>query len=109
MPGLAAMSRAVATLNQNRTSLITELQGIKGVGRIIGGNNANFVLAQIVDEEGNPSNKRAGEVYKTMAETRGVVVRFRGSERGCEGCLRVTVGTEDECRMAVKQLTELLQ
>ncbi|WWD15927.1 histidinol-phosphate transaminase [Kwoniella shandongensis] len=106
--GLATMSRAVATLNINRKALIEELKNTKGVGRILGGNNANFVLAEILDSEGKPSNQKAVEVYKTMAESKGVVVRFRGSERGCEGCLRVTVGTEEECKEAVKQLAALL-
>ena len=108
-PGLAAMSGAVEILNANRTKLISTLTAIKGVGRILGGNHANFVLCEIIDADGRPSNKRALEVYKTMAESRGVVVRFRGSERGCEGCLRITVGTEEECMIAARQLEELLR
>jgi histidinol-phosphate aminotransferase len=44
-----------------------------------------------------------------MAENRGVVVRYRGGEIGCEGCLRVTVGTEEECETVLKQLGDLLQ
>ncbi|KAK8869800.1 histidinol-phosphate transaminase [Kwoniella newhampshirensis] len=106
--GLATMSRSVATLNLNRKALIEGLKDTKGVGRILGGNHANFVLAEILDSEGKPSNQKAVEVYKTMAESKGVVVRFRGSERGCEGCLRITVGTEEECKEAVKQLAALL-
>ncbi|WVQ70058.1 hypothetical protein V866_008313 [Kwoniella sp. B9012] len=92
-----------------RKALVNALSEIKGVGRILGGNHANFVLCEILDEDGKPSNKKAVEVYKTMAESRGVVVRFRGSERGCEGCLRVTVGTEEECRKAAQQIAALLE
>lgn len=102
------MANAVATLNANRKKLIEGLEAIPGVGRILGGNNANFVLAQVIDAEGKPSNPRALDAYKTMAEHRGVVVRYRGSEKGCEGCLRVTVGTESEVETALKQLGELL-
>ena len=76
---------------------------------MLGGNQANFILVQILDEQGRPSSARALEVYKTMADTRGVVVRFRGGETGCEGCLRITVGTEEECQIAAKQLGELLR
>jgi histidinol-phosphate aminotransferase len=108
-PGVVTMAKVVATLNQNRKSLIQALSGVKGIGKIIGGNHANFVLAQVIDADGAPSNKRAGEVYKIMAESRGVVVRYRGSEPGCEGCLRVTVGTEEECKIAVDQLRDLLE
>lgn len=103
------MSNNVETLSVNRSNLIKSLSQMKGVGRILGGNQANFVLAEVVDEEGRPSNKRAVEVYKTMAESRGVVVRFRGSEKGCEGCLRITVGTDEECNEALKHLEELLR
>ncbi|WVQ78286.1 histidinol-phosphate transaminase [Cryptococcus sp. DSM 104549] len=107
--GVAAMSRSVASLNENRKALIEGLSQTKGVGRILGGNHANFVLAEILDAEGKPSNTKAVEVYKTMAESKGVVVRFRGGELGCEGCLRVTVGTAEECKEAVKQLAALLE
>lgn len=107
-PGLIAMATAVATLNQNREKLIDGLKQIKGVGEILGGNHANFVLAQILDEAGKPSNVKANFVYKTMAESRGVVVRFRGNEIGCEGCLRITVGTEEEVKEALTQIAALL-
>ena len=107
LPGLTSMARAVFTLNENRSLLISLLQDIPNVGRILGGNSANFVLVQIL-KDGKPNNEVAVTVYKTMAESRGVVVRFRGGEKGCEGCLRITVGTEAECREAVKQLSALL-
>ncbi|KAF6757759.1 hypothetical protein DFP72DRAFT_890578 [Ephemerocybe angulata] len=41
-------------------------------------------------------SERAQKVYKYLAEQVGVVVRYRGNELGCEGCLRVTIGTEEE-------------
>lgn len=104
------MSSNVETLNASRAKLIDAFNSIPSIGRILGGNNANFILCEILDKDGGkPSNKRAVEIYKTLAEQRGVVVRYRGSERGCEGCLRVTVGTADECETLIKQLKELLQ
>jgi histidinol-phosphate aminotransferase len=107
--GLASMANAVNILNKNRDVLIAGLNEIPGIGAILGGNHANFVVAQVIDKEGKPSNERAVSVYKTMAEHRGVVVRYRGSENGCEGCLRITVGTEEEVETALKQLGDLLQ
>lgn len=101
------MTTTVKTLNHNRDILIDGLSRLDGVGRILGGNEANFVLVEIVDG-GKPSNEKATRIYKTMAESLGVVVRFRGNEIGCEGCLRVTVGTEEECAMAVERIAELL-
>ena len=102
------MSAVVSTLNANRSRLITSLKDLKGVGRI-GGSHTNFLLVEIMDERGKPSNKRANELYKTLAESRGVVVRFRGNEIGCEGCLRVTVGTEEECDIAVREIKHVLE
>lgn len=106
--GLGAMQRGVDILNHNRGLLLQELKGMKGIGAILGGNHANFVLAQVVGEDGKPDNRKAAGIYKTMAESLGVVVRFRGNEKGCEGCLRITVGTEGECRTALEKLRELL-
>lgn len=103
------MAKAVTTLNKNRDTLIAGLNKIPGIGAILGGNHANFVVAQVIDKEGKPSNPRAIDAYKTMAEHRGVVVRYRGGEIGCEGCLRITVGTEEEVETALKQLEDLLQ
>ena len=36
----------------------------------------------------------------------GVVVRFRGNERGCPGALRITVGTKDEMQTLLLRLQE---
>lgn len=58
---------------------------------------------------GKPSNEVALAVYEGLAEEKGVVVRFRGKEYGCEGCLRITVGTEDECTRFLQELKSVLQ
>ena len=85
-----------------------------GVGESIGGNDANFLLIPILDPKtGVQDNTRAVRVYKTLAEEKGadescVVVRYRGSEPGCEGCLRITVGTEGENGMLLKRLERVL-
>jgi histidinol-phosphate aminotransferase len=47
-------------------------------------------------------------VYEKLAETKGVVVRFRGKEHGCLGCLRITVGTEDEVTRFLAALKKTL-
>ncbi|KZT01959.1 uncharacterized protein LAESUDRAFT_815572 [Laetiporus sulphureus 93-53] len=48
-------------------------------------------------------------IYKTAAEEEGVVVRYRGGELGCEGCLRITVGSAEENVIALRKLEELLK
>ena len=85
---------------EQRKRLITELPRIAGIGNFKGDFNANFLLVEILDgpksEGGKPSNQVALKVYERLAEQKGVVVRFRGKELGCEGCLRVSVGREQE-------------
>jgi histidinol-phosphate aminotransferase len=102
-----------------------------GVGIPIGGHGANFVLVPILARpaslgadrdadgasavnggsgvsEGSPDSVRAQTVYIVLAETEGVVVRFRGLEPGCDGCLRITVGTPEENQTVITKLTEVL-
>ncbi|GMK55978.1 hypothetical protein CspeluHIS016_0210340 [Cutaneotrichosporon spelunceum] len=105
--GLATMEANTYTLNANRDALVAQITQIPNVGRVLGGNHANFIVVEILTD-GKPDTARAKAVYTEMAENRGVVVRFRGTEIGCEGCLRVTVGTEEENATVLARLRELL-
>lgn len=78
------------------------------LGVPIGATEANFVLIPVLDKHGKKDTDRALKVYKTLAEEKGVVVRFRGKEQGCEACLRITVGTEEENEKVVERLKEVL-
>ncbi|CEP14835.1 hypothetical protein [Parasitella parasitica] len=95
--GLAKMFDFRKRLIAQRGVLIEKLPQIDGTGCVLGGNDSNFVLIEILDAKSKkPSNDRALKVYSMMAKELGVVVRFRGMEYGCDGCLRITVGTEEE-------------
>lgn len=59
--------------------------------------DSNFLLIRL--------EKNAKEVYTSMADN-GIVVRYRGSELHCEGCLRLTIGTADENKACLKLLKE---
>ena len=113
--GLAVMRRNVSTLIASRKTLIASLSAPTftdqlGVGSVIGGNNANFVVLPILSgPKGSPDNIRAQKVYKRLAEECGVVVRYRGSEIGCVGCLRITVGTDQENKVLLQKLEESLK
>jgi histidinol-phosphate aminotransferase len=119
-------SERAKLLNAFADSSLTSL----GIGKPIGGNDANFVLVPILsrpaalgadrdsdssavavvngEQELKPDNVRAQAVYIALAEVEGVVIRFRGHELGCEGCVRVTVGTPEENEILLRKLTEVL-
>lgn len=102
---ISIMEKNISLIKRQRDVLITKLSGISGIGRIKGGLDANFILVEILDKvTGKPSNDRAMHVYTTMAEKEKIVVRFRGKEMGCEGCVRISVGTEAETEELVQKL-----
>ncbi|KAK4160755.1 pyridoxal phosphate-dependent transferase [Cladorrhinum sp. PSN259] len=106
--GLRQMRENKAKLVEQRERLVKELPKIEGVGRLRGGVASNFLLYEMLNKGGQPDNKVALAVYEKLAEIEGVVVRFRGKEHGCEGCLRITVGTEDEVSRLLAALEKTL-
>jgi histidinol-phosphate aminotransferase len=109
------MQRKVRALTAGRADLLHGLAALAplGVAPSIGGNAANFVVVPILARpapgvQGAPDSARAFRLYKTLAETHAVVVRFRGHEPGCDGCLRITVGTEAENAEVLARIKEVL-
>lgn len=105
------MQCKIETLIASRVALLKSLSNIAhlGLGSWIGSNDANFVVIPVLSKDGSrPDNVRAQKVYKTLAEENGVVVRFRGNEPGCEGCLRITIGSEEENATVVQKLEFVL-
>ncbi|KAK4235279.1 histidinol-phosphate aminotransferase [Achaetomium macrosporum] len=106
--GLEKMRENRGKLIAQRERLIREMPKIEGVGRLRGGTDSNFLLYEMLDKDGKPDNVTALAVYERLAESKGVVVRFRGKEHGCLGCLRITVGTEDEVTRFLASLERTL-
>ncbi|KAF8621821.1 hypothetical protein AX15_007490 [Amanita polypyramis BW_CC] len=107
---ISAMQNKASRLVAMRTVLLHSLANLKslGVGASIGANDANFVMVPVLGKDGQPDNERAFKVYKSLAEENGVVVRFRGREPGCDGCLRITIGTEEENATVIERLRNVL-
>ena len=59
--------------------------------------DANFLLIKVGDANG---------IYKKLAD-KGVIVRNRNSVSLCAGCLRITVGTDDENKTLIETLNSL--
>lgn len=106
--GLAVMHSNLAKIVAQRGRLVAELPKVPGVGRLRGGTESNFLLYEMLNAAGQPDNEVAHKVYSVLAENQGVVVRFRGKEPGCLGCLRITVGTEEEVSRFLVSLKHVL-
>ncbi|KAF2229885.1 histidinol-phosphate aminotransferase [Viridothelium virens] len=110
--GLASMRVNRGKILEQRERLLVELMKIPGVGRLLGGLDSNFLLVEMLDgprdQGGRPSNQTALKVYESLAEHHQVVVRFRGKEPGCLGCLRITIGTESEVNKFLERITVVL-
>ncbi|KUJ16912.1 histidinol-phosphate aminotransferase [Mollisia scopiformis] len=106
--GLGVMRGNRSRILEQRDRLLAELPKVKGVGRFRGGSASNFLLVEILDTQRKPDNFTALKVYERLAENRGVVVRFRGKEHGCLGCLRITVGTETEITRFLKEIADVI-
>jgi histidinol-phosphate aminotransferase len=107
--GLAVMRANRDKIVAQRERLIRELPKIQGIGRLRGGTMSNFMIYEILNADGQPDNSTALAVYEKLAGQKGVVVRFRGKEHGCLGCLRITVGTEDEVTRFLESLRKTLE
>lgn len=110
---LVAMKRNRERIVKQRDRMTRELPKLPGVGNFLGGAESNFLLLEILDKPkgkgGKPSNETALAVYEKLAETKEIVVRFRGREVGCLGCLRITVGTEQEVDKLLQDMRVVLQ
>jgi len=105
---IQAKRNKITTLNAARAKLLQSLSTIPAIGAPVGASEANFVMVPVLDKNGKKNTDRAQAVYRILAEEEGVVVRFRGKETGCEACLRITIGTEQENEKVIEKLKEVL-
>lgn len=61
---------------------------------------ANFVLVNIGQEH---------RAFVEAMRTRGVLVRDRSTDPGCDGCVRITLGTQEQTERAVTAMRESLE
>jgi len=82
---------------QMRDDLAVELKKLPLVQKIYA-SDANFLLVKVAD---------ARAVYNYLLE-KGIVVRDRSRVELCEGCLRITIGTEKENKVLIENLESFL-
>ncbi|OIW26949.1 histidinol-phosphate aminotransferase [Coniochaeta ligniaria NRRL 30616] len=102
-----------AKMAEQRDRLIRELPKIPGVGKFLGGFSTNFILVQFLskpaDEGGVPDNAIATAVMHDLATESKVLVRYRGTQVGCLGSLRISVGTEQEVTKVLARIRKTLK
>ncbi len=69
---------------------------------------ANLILLRIGDAPPAPGDRRATAVWQALA-ARGVLVRNLDSDGPLAGCLRVTIGTDEENGLFLETLAEVLR
>ncbi|WP_166966524.1 histidinol-phosphate transaminase [Yeosuana marina] len=93
-PNLA--KNQIADILYERDVLINELKKIRFVSKMYP-SDANFVLIKVDD-----ANKRYDQLI-----SKGIVIRNRTTQYGCENCLRITVGTVFENKRLIKVLQQI--
>jgi len=86
----------VESIIKQRARLSEELKKF-GVIRKIYDSDANFLLVKVDEPD---------RIYRYLVD-RGIIVRNRNSVKGCEGCLRITIGTPEENDNLLKMMAAL--
>lgn len=90
------VQKQILDILKERELLVSELSKISFVSKIYP-SDANFVLAQV---------DNATERYNELIE-KGIVIRNRTTQPGCENCLRFTVGTANENKILIHTLKSI--
>lgn len=85
----------VAEIKQQREMVKEALRGSAVVKKIYP-SDANFLLVKVAD---------ADAMYDFLI-SKGIIVRNRNRVKGCEGCLRMTIGTPEENEALLKSISE---
>ncbi|MDH7461617.1 histidinol-phosphate transaminase [Chitinophagaceae bacterium 26-R-25] len=90
------VNEMIRTIVQQREALVAQLGQLPIVQKIYP-SDANFILVKVNDAKGT---------YNFLLE-KGIVVRDRSKVELCEGCLRITIGTEEENAALLERLGEI--
>lgn len=94
--GIALMRQHVAELNATRDWLIAALRSQACVEQIFA-SETNYVLARFTD---------SAKVFKTLWD-QGIILRDQNKNPGLAGCLRISIGTRNECERLIAALEAL--
>ncbi|GAA4969453.1 histidinol-phosphate transaminase [Algibacter aquimarinus] len=89
-------TQQVEAILQEREALVKELKFVDYISKIYP-SDANFILVKVDD-----ATKRYNQLIK-----KGIVIRNRTTQPGCENCLRFTVGTPEENKILIDTLKSI--
>lgn len=90
------MKEQLVCILKGRTTLERRLRELPCVKKLYP-SDANFILVRVTDANG---------IYNRLVE-QGIIVRNRTNVALCEGCLRITVGTEEENKKLIEELEKI--
>ncbi|WP_267371555.1 MULTISPECIES: histidinol-phosphate transaminase [unclassified Pantoea] len=91
--GIALMREHVAQLNASRGWLLEALAQLSCVEQVFP-SETNYVLARFTDSP---------KVFKTLWD-QGIILRDQNKNPGLSGCLRISIGTREECERVIAAL-----
>lgn len=94
--GIALMQQHVAELNASRAWLLEQLPQLSLVQQAFP-SETNYILARFTDSPG---------VFKSLWE-QGIILRDQNKNPGLAGCLRISIGTREECERLIAALQAL--
>ena len=94
--GIALMRQHVAELNANRAWLFEQLPQLNVVQQVFP-SETNYILARFTDSP---------KVFKTLWD-QGIILRDQNKNPGLAGCLRISIGTREECERLIAALQAL--
>ena len=101
----AYLEESVAAANASKVLIYERCDA---VGLRYWRSEGNFVLIRVDrDASGQPRSTTAASLVEAMA-ARGILIRDRSTQPGCEGCVRVTAGVVDATRRCLDVMEELL-
>ncbi|NJD00920.1 histidinol-phosphate transaminase [Candidatus Erwinia dacicola] len=94
--GIALMRQHVAELVATREQLIADLRSLNCVEQVYE-SDTNYILARFT---------ASSQVFKMLWD-QGIILRDQNKQPGLAGCLRISIGTREECQRAVAALKSL--
>ncbi|MEQ4985953.1 histidinol-phosphate transaminase [Proteus sp. fly-1089] len=94
--GIDVMKNRVAEISRNRTVLSDALKKLPNVEQVYN-SETNYILVKFTD---------ANLVFRTLWE-QGIILRDQQRQYGLNGCLRISIGTTEECDSVINAIKNI--